>query len=201
MNQYVGIDEAGRGAVVGPLVMAALLFDRSTDFSSVVLRDSKDMSSKQRSETLEHLREHSTIAVACIPAFVIARNAGKLNRLEAELAANLLKSMPGVPAIIDEIGGDAGVQQNVRNEYPDRQIHFEPGADESYPGVSAASVAAKVARDRALALIEQQYDTTIGSGYPADPETQDWLADYNRTHEGWPPVVRTNWSTIQRMED
>lgn len=75
----------------------------------------------------------------------------------------------------------------------------EHHADRVYPVVSAASIIAKVTRDEAVAVLHQQYGD-FGSGYITDPKTLDFLRQWRRTHESYPPIVRVSWKTIKEIE-
>ena len=74
----------------------------------------------------------------------------------------------------------------------------ENRADEKYPVVSAASILAKVDRDRIIAELCEEYGD-FGSGYPSDPKTQRFLREWFSKHHGFLPIVRRKWSTVKRL--
>ncbi len=76
-------------------------------------------------------------------------------------------------------------------------VTAEHGADERHAVVSAASVVAKVERDRRMAAIDAEYDREVGSGYPSDPTTRTFLADYVDEHGELPDCARATWSTCE----
>jgi ribonuclease H2 subunit A len=63
--------------------------------------------------------------------------------------------------------------------HPDFEIVVESKADSTYPVVSAASICAKVTRDKVLAewnfLEKREFSNVFGCGYPSDPKTKAWL--------------------------
>jgi ribonuclease HII len=79
------------------------------------------------------------------------------------------------------------------------EVRMAPGADRDHPVCGAASIFAKTSRDGALAEIAAAWGE-VGSGYPSDPKTRDWLTRWAATGEPWPPFVRTRWGTIGDLE-
>jgi ribonuclease HII len=84
--------------------------------------------------------------------------------------------------------GDSGVAVDVTAEH---------GADERHRLVGAASILAKVERDVRIAAIDADYEADIGSGYPSDPTTRAFLADYVDRHGDLPACARRSWSTCE----
>jgi len=74
------------------------------------------------------------------------------------------------------------------------EITAEHGADEEYDLVGAASVVAKVARDTHIDDLADEYGS-VGSGYPSDPTTREFLAEHVREHGDLPPFARRSWKT------
>jgi ribonuclease HII len=81
--------------------------------------------------------------------------------------------------------GDRGVSVDVTAEH---------GADERYPVVAAASIVAKVERDRHVEQLGAAYGD-VGSGYPSDPTTRTFLREYVRDHGTLPACARASWKT------
>ncbi len=75
------------------------------------------------------------------------------------------------------------------------EIVSEHHADEKFPVVSAASIVAKVTRDRAIATLSKKYGE-IGSGYPSDPVTIRFLTTWIDEHKNPPPIARKSWKTV-----
>jgi ribonuclease HII len=78
------------------------------------------------------------------------------------------------------------------------EIVSEHNADQTFKVVSAASIIAKVTRDRAIAVLSKKYGE-IGSGYPSDPVTIAFLSAYIDEHKCPPPIARKSWKTVTTM--
>jgi ribonuclease HII len=79
---------------------------------------------------------------------------------------------------------------------PDVKVVAEHKADDRYPIVSAASIVAKVERDRAIQDIKKEYKD-IGSGYPSDPKTIKFLKTIPPGE--LPDFIRRSWATVKRI--
>ena len=201
-----GIDEAGRGPVIGPLVIAAIVIDESKldKLRELNVRDSKKLSPKRReklfNELLKVLDDH--VIVELWPDEIDNRE-GTLNDLEIAgfiRALNFLKVKPDV-LYIDA----ADVKEERFGENIKRELKFSPKiisehrADDKYLPVSAASILAKVTRDQAIERLKEKYGE-IGSGYPSDPKTRRFLEEYYRENGEFPPIVRRTWKTLRKLE-
>lgn len=197
----VGIDEAGRGPVLGPLVIGLAEWKPSygseLEERGLALRDSKKLTVSQRSETFSFLRENIRYSLCCIPAWVIARPEESIPQLEARVINEALSNFEDDDVYCDALGSGQKAHRWIKNEYPNRSFRFESGADDTYPAVSAASVLAKVTRDRILESLRSDWGE-LGSGYPSDPSTKSWLETWDQAQE-WPSFVRTNWSTVESL--
>ncbi|MBU0980929.1 MAG: ribonuclease HII [Nanoarchaeota archaeon] len=199
-----GIDEAGRGPVIGPMVMCGVAIEESDHYKLVQLgvKDSKLLSPRKRKTLSRKIRELTQWKVIQLsPAEVdqaVLSKGTNLNWLEAKTTALILKELKPDKAWIDcpspntkayearmvmELGG------------LDIDLVTENKADVNYPVVSAASIIAKVTRDNEIAAIERKLKLPIGSGYPADPITQKFLKDYGRKH---PDIFRKSWQSWKR---
>ncbi|MFH1055055.1 MAG: ribonuclease HII, partial [Candidatus Altiarchaeota archaeon] len=180
-NLVCGIDEAGRGPVIGPLVLGCALFDEvgREKLLKMRVRDSKKLSPKRREE-LEPLVKEAAVEwrVAHIQATEIdrLRKTMSLNVIEAQRTAQLILSLKYTPSKILIDAADT-VEANYRRkiieslaalnpEYKMPEIIAEHKADDTYPEVSAASILAKVERDRCIQQLKAYYGE-FGSGYPA----------------------------------
>jgi len=99
--------------------------------------------------------------------------------------------------------GDAGKYQSMLSEiFPKIKVTVQPKADADFPIVSAASICAKVARDRCIEgwqFDEGDFPLEYGSGYPNDPKTKQWLRDIIDPIFGYPHFVRFSWSTCSNI--
>ncbi len=192
----IGIDEAGRGPVIGPLVVALVGWDDPAPEVRPPIRDSKQLSPQQRRRAARFLRRRCRIRIHCIPAWVIAAQRESMTRLEAQVIREGLAEWDPEPVICDALGSGDGAHRLIQRSYPERRIRFETKADQTHPSVGAASVLAKTVRDRAMERLRSRWGP-LGSGYPSDDRTRDWLREWWETDRSWPPFVRTNWSTVR----
>lgn len=205
-DKIMGIDEAGRGCVIGPLVVGAVvaLSAGCQQLQAIGVRDSKKLSARRRSELMQPICDIALASrVRCVEPAVIDLYCRQklLNRLEIEVMASLIEELQPDIVYIDALGHDYAkfigqVQALLPSARP--QIVAENRADANYPIVSAASIVAKVTRDEAIEkLCEELGD--FGSGYPSDPQTAAFLRDTYRRTKTFPPAVRQSWSTAQRL--
>lgn len=211
MELVIGIDEAGRGAVLGPLVICGVTGDAGTReiLWDLDIGDSKNYSPSEREELAVEIRRCAKdVGIVAVPPALIDRAVPlhQLNRLEAKVMAFLINRTDTDTAYIDAPGrippglpdhqlapGNFRrvIQQLVRSGV---RIIAENRADERYPLVAAASILAKVERDHAITEIARTYDCDIGSGYP-DRKTTAFLTGYYRAHRCFPGEMRMSWKT------
>jgi ribonuclease HII len=79
-------------------------------------------------------------------------------------------------------------------------IVSEHKADRNYVAVSAASIIAKVERDKEIALLGQVYGD-FGSGYPSDPRTMDFLESLMKKDDKYPEFIRKSWKPAKKVKD
>ena len=206
MGVILGIDEAGRGSVIGPLVVGGFLVrsERIAELRAAGARDSKSLSPTRREEVyaaLGSLGERRTIAVAPpeIDRFV---SRGQLNRLEAREFARLVRELAPDTVRVDacdsnELRFGALVGRLAGGKIP---IIARHRADRDDPVVGAASIVAKVERDRRVARLRTRLGVDFGSGYPSDPRTVDFLRSAQVLRGARPAFVRWSWGTMQRVK-
>ncbi len=197
----LGIDEAGRGPVIGPLVMGGV-WVRPAHQSKLLdlgVRDSKAFGSsasaqRRRGQLAAQIRAVAVqVTVLCVDAAEVARRVrlGELNLLEQELAEAIISSGPGARRILADGERLFGP---LRERYP--QLHALDRADETYPCVSAASIVAKVERDLRYRAIVEQFEAELGpirgGGY-ANRETARFVRAYFERHGQLPPETRDSW--------
>lgn len=203
-----GIDEAGRGAVIGPLVVAGVSV-REEDMPKMEklgLKDSKLLSPRQR-EALEGKIEKvaKDIFVMNIGACKIdkyRRDGVNLNRLEAIKFADIIDHLRPDKVFVDSPDVNTNRMGLLLKELANHKkvkIIAEHKADENYPVVSAASIMAKLARDRAIEEIKKEHGD-VGPGYSSNAITIKWLEDCLREKGKFPDIVRRTWMTAQIME-
>jgi len=198
-----GADEAGRGPVLGPLVVAAV---RVVDDSSLVemgVKDSKMLSRSRRAELFVAIEEVAEISVVVVTNEQIdeQRLSHSLNEIEARAFASALGSFDGSimyldAADVDEARFGAMVSRHLGFE---AEMVCEHKADERYPVVSAASIIAKETRDRLVDRIGEELGLEVGSGYASDPRTISFLEKWICENGDLPPCARRSWETSRRL--
>ncbi len=201
-----GIDEAGRGPVIGPMVFGAVVIDEKDDkkLKDLGVTDSKLLDAVMR-ETLFH--EVKKIAVdykiLSLSPYDITEwmKTASLNDVEAIKTAEMLDSLKVAPDVCYVDCPDtipARYSQNITNLCKKKtRIVAEHKADLNYRVVGAASILAKVTRDLAIQELAKLHGD-IGSGYPSDEVTQKWLEDHWKKNKSFPDFVRKKWATVER---
>jgi len=199
----VGVDEAGRGPVIGPLVVAGVAVESDVELRHMNVRDSKKLSPERREALAPEIEKVSTYEVVVIPAERIdaMRSEMSLNDFEAKLFAEVIDKLRPETAYVDAADVDEiEFKRCVRKELAfDVEIVSQHNADELFPVVSAASILAKVCRDREMRTIEDEIGLHIGSGYASDADTIAFLETWIRTHGSLPPHTRASWDTARRL--
>ncbi|MCD6372982.1 MAG: ribonuclease HII [Thermococcus sp.] len=205
-RKLAGIDEAGRGPVIGPMVIAAVVVDEDklSELERLGVRDSKRLTPKRRERLFDEI-------IALLDDYVILElwpeeidsRKGTLNEFEVENFVKALNSLKVRPDVIYIDAAD--VKETRFGEDIRKRLNFEAEiiaehkADDKFLPVSAASIIAKVTRDRAIERLKEEYGE-IGSGYPSDPRTRAFLEEYYRQHGEFPPIVRRGWKTLNKIE-
>ena len=204
-----GVDEAGRGPAVGPMVLAVAAIAKRDEEKLVKLgvKDSKQLSPEERvrqhAELKGILSEYSTTH---IPPNEIdsLRDRRSLNEIEAMRIGMLLNGLKQKPDVVfvdspDPIAANFGERIKHYINFSTK-IRAEHKADVNYPIVSAASIIAKVERDAVIMELCKCYGE-IGSGYPHDPKTISFLCNWVKRHKALPAIARKSWSTSQRIQN
>jgi len=199
--KILGLDEAGRGCVLGPLVVGAYCCEEANlvALTASGATDSKALSAKKREAILKLLPALGTSRILSVtPAQIDANN---INRLEEDCFLDHIRHFHP-----DVVYLDAPVHPRGIPKLKARMVAalaadglavkwiIEPKADANYPVVGAASIAAKVNRDAAIKALGP-----VGSGYPSDPVTRKWLLGFLRSGEPLPDCVRKRWGTINNL--
>jgi ribonuclease HII len=206
ISKILGIDEAGRGAVVGPLVIAGFAIEKGkeSELKKIGVKDSKLLSPAKRERLAKKLEKIGQIVIQKIGPCKIDnyRKSGiNLNQIEAMKMADIINFIKPDAAYIDspdpkpENFGQF-VKKIVREKVNIFSANF---AESKWPVVAAASIIAKVNRDEEIEKLKKKYGLR-GSGYPADPETEAWLKQWKASGKKWPECVRQTWETIQQLE-
>ena len=200
--KILGLDEAGRGCVLGSLFVGACCC-LETELDSVVqsgATDSKKLSAKKREAILGVLQSIvQTRHLSISPEDI---DNGNINTLEEDAFLNhILHFRPdkvyidapvhpnGIPAFVKRLQGRL-IQAGMKPP----QLIVEPKADLNYPIVGGASIVAKVHRDRSIQALG-----AVGSGYPSDPKTRNWIKGFFLRGEELPSSVRKRWGTVASL--
>lgn len=216
----VGIDEAGRGPVLGPMVygIAYCPISKEEDLVRLGVDDSKALTDGKRKEILEKIQGDEEYsggwAVHILSPSVISENMFRrtkynLNTMSHDTAIGLIRSIldAGVrvsKVFVDTVGPPDKYEAKLSNLFPNLEIKVSKKADSLYPIVSAASIVAKVTRDEALRQWEFgpiPVRGKIGSGYPGDAVTKSFLLNNMHPLFGFPNVVRFSWKTAEKICD
>ncbi|MCI4371262.1 MAG: ribonuclease HII [Thermoplasmata archaeon] len=199
----VGVDEAGRGPVIGPLVVAGVMVETDVPLRQLNVRDSKKLSAERREALAPEIEKISKYVVLVIPAerIDVMRAEMSLNNFEAKLFAEIIDQLRPETAYVDAADVDEiEFKRCVQRELAfNVEIVSHHNADQLFPVVSAASILAKVCRDREMRAIEQSVGATIGSGYPTDPDTIRFLERWIKETGTLPPHTRASWDTARRL--
>ena len=201
-----GVDEAGRGPVLGPLVIAGVVLHQD-DLPQLVengLADSKLVPKEKREQLYQTIVAKAVdYKVIIIEALDIDKQracAINLNKIEMNSFVEILLLMKQwSKAYVDACDRNAQRFQLTLQNRVNTNIVAEHFADQTYPIVSAASIIAKVIRDREIEKYHNEYGVDFGSGYPHDKKTNQFLKEYISQYGKLPFVARKSWVTSKRV--
>lgn len=206
--RIAGVDEAGRGCVIGPMVVAGILFSSEAleRISSLGNLDSKRFSRKKRERMLEIIEG---VAAGSFAIFISPKeiDLSSLTELEIKATAMILCELDPDIAYLDLPVPSSGrgsvsycdaIRRELRKIGSEKSLEIigENKADSKYPVVGAASILAKVIRDREIEALKKIYGD-FGSGYPGDRKTIEFLKDWLSRKGGLPDCVRMRWKTVR----
>ncbi len=209
-----GIDEAGKGPVIGPLCIGGVLMDeaRVSVLKNLGVADSKKLTPGKR-ETLSHqIKKYAS------KVFVLEVSSSQIDELRRVMSMNDIM-IRAFSIVLDELHPDqafvdaADVNENrfgerlvaeYEKKHPERAglltMVSKHRADAACPVVSAASIIAKVHRDNAITKLKKDLGIDLGSGYPSDPKTKKFLLDWLKEHDDFPDFVRHSWKTAEEAK-
>lgn len=206
----IGIDDAGRGPIIGPMILAGVLASKEQEkiLKDAGVKDSKMLSHGKRVALAEIIKKNSlkTSVFQASPEEIdeFVESKSNLNTLEALKAGEIINAlndkMSKIKVIVDCPSVNTSAWRKKLLEFvkhPDNlDVHCEHKADVNYPVVSAASIIAKVAREDEVAEIRQKNFSfgDIGSGYPSDPATKAFLKKNGKALEN-SGIFRKSWQT------
>ena len=203
--QICGVDDAGRGSMLGPLVIAGISLDKTKirKLSALGVKDSKKLTAKTREELYKKI-------ISLVDNYYVAKISPKsidhsvkkhgLNKLEAKYMAKVISKLNPDTSFVDSC--DVNPKRfgkeisRLSNNNKIRSFHH---ADSRFVVVSAASIIAKVTRDKAITRLRKDHD--LGSGYPSDRKTINFVKKYYKTQKIMPTFVRKSWKPTQKIMD
>ncbi|MCX8195719.1 MAG: ribonuclease HII [Acidilobaceae archaeon] len=198
----MGVDEAGRGSLVGELVVVAIAIpaENAEELKAAGVKDSKELSPARRRELYGFLKGFPFFAVPISPREIDRYN---INVLEERAIIRALKGLKGIVGpsfstsriVIDKFGQPRMLRQELRDMGFRGELVVTAGADESYVEVAAASIVAKYLRDARIRVLSSLYGIE-GSGYPHDHKTLEWLRRTIASGKK-PEIIRYSWSTLE----
>lgn len=202
-----GIDEAGRGAVIGPMTIAGVSIsrDKLPLLAKLGVKDSKELSHPRRIKLAGKIEKLvKDIVVIKVEACRIDsyRNSGtNLNQIEANKMIEILDIIKPDEAIIDSPDVNTNkfrmvIESKLKQKC---RVIAEHKADKNHKIVSAASIIAKVEREKAIEKLKKKYGD-FGPGYTSNEITIRWLKEWKEKHGGYPEIVRKTWITVSNIE-
>ncbi len=199
--KIIGIDEAGRGPVIGPLVVCGVAIedDRLEKLERLQLKDSKKLTPGRRkvlARRINKVAESYTVSIEAKDIDNLRAKDVNLNEIEKIAMKKVIGYFDPDVAYIDCL--DIKPQrfcdemESVKDNF---KVVAEHKAEDKFPIVAAASIVAKVERDSAIDKIRKDYKD-VGSGYPSDPKTIAFLKRF--TYENLPDFVRHSWATVKK---
>ena len=198
--QICGIDEAGRGSMLGPLVVAGITISKSKIklLKKLGVRDSKKLSPAAREYLYKKIIETvDDYHVIRIPPRVIDKSVANhsLNHLEAKYMAKVISKLSPSTAFVDSCDVNSKrFGKEISKLTSNTKIRSYHHADSKFITVSAASILAKVSRDRAITRLSKKHD--IGSGYPSDPKTKVFVKKSIRRNQNL-TFLRKSWKPVK----
>jgi ribonuclease HII len=209
MTKLIGIDDAGRGPVIGPMILAGVLIEEKEEeiIKEWGAKDSKMLTPKKRGEIKEKIfkKFKSHIEISTPKEIDESSN---LNYLEAIKTAKIINKLTEdidekVNIIIDcpsvNIASWSNDVQKLIKKPEIVNLSCEHKADEFHPVVSAASILAKEKREDEVYRLKKEVGKDFGSGYPADPKTKEFIKD-NFQDEKYKHIIRFSWNTVKKLQ-
>lgn len=198
-----GVDEAGRGSMIGPLVVAGISIEKSKidELTALGVRDSKKLTPSSRAKLYKEIvKLVDNYAISKVNPKTIDDSVMKhqLNHLEAVHMAKIIKQLGASISYVDSCDvNQARFGREIAQISKTGKVKSFHHADSKFMVVSAASIIAKVTRDRAIEKLNKQY--SIGSGYPSDDKTVKFVKNWFSTHGQMPIFVRKSWAPVKAL--
>ncbi len=207
----LGLDDAGRGPVIGPMVLAGCLLteEAQKELKKVGVKDSKQLTPKRRDSFVEKIKQAAeTFEIVIVYPKEIdgaLEPPSNLNLLEAKKMAKIInkinKGFGKIKVVIDCPSVNISkwkdfLKTNIEN-LSNLEVVCEHKADKNYTAVAAASILAKDIREKEVTKLKEKYGKEIGSGYCSDPTTCKFLEKYAEKHKD-DGIFRKSWITWKK---
>jgi len=199
-----GVDEAGKGPVIGPLVVAAVAVNNAKDIANLGIKDSKQLTKSKRKELANLIKEKFNFAVEIIEPRIVDeyRRRNKLNELNREAFERLISKLDPNVAYVDaadvnENRFGSQIKASLTNK-KDTDVISMHKADAKIEVVAAASIIAKETRENEIEKLKDKIGD-FGSGYPSDERTIKFLKSFYADNGKWPTGTRESWKTLERI--
>ena len=195
----LGVDEAGRGSVLGPLVVAGVVVPENMNsvLERMGVKDSKRLVPNRRRILSRKL---NGVVLSARDIDKLRADGVNLNEIEKNAMAEIISGLNHDKAIVDAVDVKPERYQNSLCEITGCDVLAEHKADDNYIQVSAASIIAKQTRDEFIDELNKEYRKLggVGSGYPSDPTTKKFLTNFS--YDEMPDFVRKSWATVAKMK-
>ena len=199
-----GVDEAGKGPVMGPMVVAAVSVENAKLIEGKGFKDSKLLTPQRRNELFQLIKGNYRYAVEIIQPEEIDeyRRKNQLNLLNRKAFEKvIIKLNPNIAYVdaadVNEERFGREIKSNLTNDN-DTDVISMHKADSKIPVVAAASIIAKQTRENEIKKLKEKIGD-FGSGYPSDERTIKFLKSYFHDNSKWPSGTRKSWKTIDRI--
>jgi ribonuclease HII len=210
MTEYIiGIDDAGRGPVLGSMVLAGILIEKEKEpeLKELGAKDSKLLTPAKRKKLARYIKKNYSFHMEKSSPKEID-DCENLNNLEAMKAAMIINKLSeNIKDDIEVIADCPSINTAEWAAYLKKlvtnqkiKIRAEHKADFNYPSVSAASIIAKELREEEIEDIRKDLGIKFGSGYPSDPQTIDFIK-YNYKNPKYKDIIRHSWDTVKRLHE
>ena len=201
--QICGVDDAGRGSMIGPLVIAGISLEKKNirKLSKLGVKDSKKLTPNKREKLYKEIIsivDNHYVAKISPKSIDVSVAKNNLNHLEAKYMAKVVIKLNPDTSFVDSCDVNPkrfGKEISILSQ--NKKIRSYHHADSRFVVVSAASILAKVTRDRAIKRLRKDYD--LGSGYPSDTKTIDFVKKYYKKQKSMPTFVRKSWKPTKKI--
>ena len=198
-----GVDDAGRGSMIGPMVIAGISIEKKNipKLRKLGVRDSKKLSPKKREllykQIVKLVDDYHVIRIPprTIDKYVFEHN---LNHLEAKKMAEVISNLNPDLSYVDSCDVNAArFGREISDLSKKSKVKSYHYADSRFVVVSAASIIAKVSRDRSIMRLNKT--TNLGSGYPSDKKSVNYVKNVVSSKKSLPTSIRKSWKPVQKI--